>query len=68
MTDEEVAEKLKIMAWCCRELKFEMDRLIRQSPSGTTREILEVARIKAHDMEGAMGAEAHFLTRFAGLK
>ena len=51
-----------------RAFKFRLDGYIKELPDGTTRAILEDARLRAHATETALRHEADALDSYAGLE
>ena len=67
MNDRYIAHTLKQEALAQRVFKYRLDDMLKGLPAGTTRAVLEDARLRAHETETALAHEADALERWAGL-
>jgi len=68
MTDRDLIKILTAEALAQRSFKYRLDDLLKELPPGTTRSVLEDARLRAHDIDTALAHEADALDRYAGLE
>jgi len=63
-----LADDLLIEARRQRALKFRLDAIAKDLPVGTTAEVIEDCRRRAHQNETALALEAHALRTWEGLE
>ena len=68
MNGRDLSRALTHEARSQRAFKYWLDDRIKELPEGTTRSVLEDARLRAHETETAFCHEADALERYAGLE